>query len=167
MFPFPHSECLFIKYFNFVNVSKYKQVFLVLTFLTHVLVCPVHHYQDFSVFDHNFFILKFHYFMLLLNLMIFKYSFFRRIIQVFQLPIFLQIFPVLGQFLGKHFLQLHCSCSAFSDCSEGSYQFLKIFCFFYFPFSQFPTIISSSIFLKLTISLVFREVLLYIWCYNP
>ena len=68
--------------------------------------------------------------MFLLNFITSKYSFFRRIIQVWYQ--YFQICLVLDQFLLKHFL----SCSG----SVVSEKFLV----FYFPFSQFLTVIPST-----------------------
>ena len=101
-----------------------------------------------SVFEHNFFILKFHGFILLLNLIIFKYSFFRRIIQVWYR--YFQICLVFGQFPGKHFLYLQCTGSACYDCTEGSgsstpvvfESFFENFTFLFLNFQQYPLPIS-------------------------
>ena len=119
-----------------------------------------------SVSENNFFILKFHCFMLLLNFIASKYSFFRRIIQVWYQ--YFQICLVLGQFPHKHFF--YCTSSACSDCTEGSGSSTRVvfekFLAFYFPFSQFPTMISIIFFLKFVICLVTSEVSLHFQCYK-
>ena len=69
-----------------------------------------------SVSKHTFFILEFHCFMLLINFVTSKYSFFRKIIYIWYQ--YFQICLVLGHFPCKHFL--YCSDSAFSDYTEGS-----------------------------------------------
>ena len=79
---------------------------------------------------------------------------------------------VIPQFPGKYnFLNFHCFGSACSDCTEdtGSSTLVVLgnFLVFYFPFSQFPTIISSFFFLKLVISLVISGVLIHFCCRNP
>ena len=126
---------------------------------------PTHVLKILIVFELNFFILKFHCFMLLLNLITFKYSFFRSIIQVRYQYFWMCL--VLGQFPSKHFLYLCCSGTASSDFIEGSGSSTLVvfenFLVLYFPFSQFLTIISSSFFLKLVIS----DVLLQFRCCNP
>ena len=91
--------------------------------------------------------------MLLLNLIISKYSLFRMITYLGMAPLFpdmsspCQILPNVGQFPGKHFLSLPCSGSTCSDCTGSS---TPVVCgkvlVFYFPFCQFLTVISSSFF---------------------
>ena len=79
------------------------------------------------------------------------------ITSVWQLPVFLQICLVLGQFPGKHFLYLHGSCSACSHYVEGSgpstlvdlENFLVfLLSFFFINFQQyfflFPEIVNFS-----------------------
>ena len=66
---------------------------------------------------------------------------------------------------------LHCSRSACSDCTEGSGSSTPVvsekFLVFYFPFSQYSTIISSFFFSEIVISLIIPEVLLHFQCCNP
>ena len=115
---------------------------------------------NFVIFEHNFVILKFYCFILPLNLIPLwaLYSFFGGIIQVWQ-QYFTYIssscldmpMPILGQFLGKNLLYMYCSGSACYDCTSDSGSSLVVYgnvLVFYFPFSQFPTIISSSCFRK-------------------
>ena len=77
---------------------------------------------------------------------------------------------VFGQLPVKyiHFFFLHCSGSACSDCTEGSGSSILVvfenFLAFYFSFSPFPTIISSSFFLILVISLLIPEVFHFQCC---
>ena len=93
-----------------------------------------------SVFEQNFFIFKFHCFILLLYLSTFKYSFFRQIIKAWYQ--YFQICLVLGQFPGKHFLHLYCSdfvCFDFIKRSgSSSLAIFKNFLVFYFTFSSIP-----------------------------
>ena len=97
---------------------------------------PVH-YQWFKCVL-SWFILKFHCFMLLLYLIVFKYSFFRSTIYVWYQ--YIQICLILGQFPCKHSLYLHYSGSACSDCTgrSGSTTYLSRFWepFIFFSFNS-------------------------------
>ena len=54
-----------------------------------------------------------------------------------------------------------------ADCTEGSSLVSEIFSVFYVPFPQFPTVITSTFFLKFAIYLVLPEVLFHFRCFNP
>ena len=95
-----------------------------------------------------------------------KYSFFRRIIQVWYQCFQISVVP--GQFPHKHFL--YCPGSACSDFTEGYGSSTRVvsekFLLFYFPFSQFPTIKSTIFFLKFVIYLIISEVRFHFQCYR-
>ena len=81
-------------------------------------------------------------------------------------PIFPNSFSVSWS---THFLYLNCSCFTCSDYTEGSGSSTLVifenFCFLHFFFS-ISNSNSTSFFLKLVISPVISEVLLYFWCRN-
>ena len=92
-------------------------------------------------------------------------SFSRRIVQVWYQ--YFQTAIVLGQFPGKYISSTCTACSDYTESSGSSTLVVSKFLVFYFYFSQFPTIISSSFFLKLVIFLVIPRVLLHFRRRNP
>ena len=131
--------------------------------------------QSSKFFEQNFSILKCHCIIYLLDFLISKYSFYRRIIQVcyqyFQtclvLSFLINVFSTALALPALIVLKTLLKCSTRGLCSNLLEQFPKSFQFFYFPFSQFPTKISSTFFLKFAICLVIPELLLNSRCFNP
>ena len=85
-------------------------------------------------------------------------------------PVFSEI--ALGHFPDE-FISFTCTALVMPivDCTQGSgsstLPLSENFLVFYFPFSQFPTIVSSFFVLKLVIYLVFPKGIFHFRCHNP